>query len=151
MIFNSSLIGSAQTIAATNKNNSSLFISRLACQQLINGNFVNSTFRNHLSPFQTIFGIDARQTSTVIKIPKSSFTKLQPSANNTAESLLVALLLRLFAFTDYSNDKIYSYFWGIGFSKGKVNHTLIIKLSNKLTPVNNYELPVDNIVRVGDY
>lgn len=152
MIFNSSLISSTRTIAIANTSNSSLFISRLTCQQLINSNFANSTFKNHLSPFQAIFGIDARQTSAVIKISKSSFTKLQPLVNNTAESLLVSLLLRLFAFTDYSNEKIYSYFWGINFPSGKVNHILIIKLLNKLTPIDIYELPeVDNIVRIGDY
>ena len=151
MIFSSSLISSARTITVANKSNSLLFISRLACQQLINSNFANSTFKNNLSAFQLIFGIDARQTSTAIRIPKSSLIK-QLSANNTAESLLVALLLRLFAFTEYSNDKIYSYFWGTNISNGKVNHTLIIKLSNKLTPVDTYELPeINNFVNIGDY
>jgi archaellum component FlaF (FlaF/FlaG flagellin family) len=42
---------------------------------------------------QNLFGASATQTATTLTIAKADLTGLTPSANNTAESLLVAILL----------------------------------------------------------
>lgn len=41
-----------------------------------------------------IFGVGATQDASTITIPKSSLPRLTPSANNTAESLLVGIVLK---------------------------------------------------------
>ena len=41
-----------------------------------------------------IFGIGASQTATEITLTKADFTNLTADANNTAESLLIAILLK---------------------------------------------------------
>lgn len=42
---------------------------------------------------QQVFGASATQTATTVTINKADLPTLTPSANNTAESLLIAILL----------------------------------------------------------
>lgn len=51
-------------------------------------------FQDYLSIFARFFGINTKQTTTHVYINKADLPDLNPKANNTAESLLVALLLR---------------------------------------------------------
>ncbi|BAT53775.1 hypothetical protein NOS3756_27380 [Nostoc sp. NIES-3756] len=60
---------------------------------------------------QQLFGVNCSQDGQVIVIQKSDLPLLTPSANNTAESLLVAILLKAFEnfqgqLTDPQGNKI---------------------------------------------
>lgn len=52
----------------------------------------NLNFVDNLSKIQQFFGVNVYQTSTSLFLIKSDFHFLNPSRNNTAESLFVALL-----------------------------------------------------------
>jgi hypothetical protein len=52
---------------------------------------------------QQVFGAGANQTSTVLTIAKADLTGLTASANNTAESLLVAIILKAQAYLTQAN------------------------------------------------
>lgn len=52
-------------------------------------------FANYYSSFARFFGVNAMQTSTHLTIRKSDLPRLSSLANNTAESLLIALLLQV--------------------------------------------------------
>jgi hypothetical protein len=52
---------------------------------------------------QQIFGAGASQTLTTLTITKADLTGLTSSANNTAESLLVAILLKAQAYLSQAN------------------------------------------------
>jgi hypothetical protein len=52
---------------------------------------------------QQVFGANASQTSTALTITKADLTGLTSSANNTAESLLVAILLKSQSYLNQEN------------------------------------------------
>lgn len=112
----------------------------------------SSAFINQLSVFQLIFGTLSNQSSSSITINKSEFNSLTASANNRAESLFVAILLRLLQLSTYANEKIESKLWGVSAENGKRTHTIVISLKNKLNAVNSYEMPdYDSLIKPGDY
>lgn len=58
---------------------------------------IDSKYPNYqelLSTFQSLFGVDARQDSSRIYINKANLPLLTSQADNTAESLLISLLLQ---------------------------------------------------------
>ncbi len=78
-----------------------------------------------------IFGANATQSSTDIVIRKSDLTGLTASSNNSAESLLVAILLKVKSYliqTNYDLNKDQSLYLIDGFSslanRGGVQHRL---------------------------
>jgi hypothetical protein len=102
--------------------------------------------------FQAIFGVSAIQTATLLKISKVDLTGLQPITNNTGEGLLVALFLKIIAFSLSDSSKINAYKWGVSISKNICTNTLIFHLLNQLLPVDTYELPEpNNTVNPMDY
>ncbi|MUL39340.1 hypothetical protein [Gloeocapsopsis dulcis] len=102
------LIGSINDCSLSTSSDLSYFQGYYAgiLQNQING-FVNpriGEFHNYLSRFARFFGENAAQTATHLIIRKSDLPLITPSSNNTAESLVIALLLRV---KDYeSNDSI---------------------------------------------
>jgi hypothetical protein len=52
---------------------------------------------------QDVFGANATQNGTTLTITKADLTGLTASSNNTAESLLVALILKAFAYLTQTN------------------------------------------------
>ncbi len=102
---------------------------------------------NYSTFFQLIFGVNAIQTATFLKIEKTDLARLQSVSINTGESLFVALLLKMLAFNNVNNSKLNIYKWGSNINNGILTHTLIIELFNQLIPFDTYEIPEpDNVV-----
>ncbi len=99
----------------------------------------SSKYFNYLSPFQVIFGFNAKQTLQTIVIKKSDLNLTQ-LVNNRAETLLAALAIRLLSFGAYSNDSIQGSLWGIGFSEGYRIATLVVLLNNLMVYIEPYEI-----------
>lgn len=105
-------------------------------------NLPQSASVNYLQPLNRFFGINARQDATKLYINKSDLQGLTSSSNNTAEAILIAIILRIINFEANSQIsgicivKFKTYF----ISKNKVNyivHELIINLF-RLTAHTNY-------------
>jgi hypothetical protein len=112
----------------------------------------NLRFVDVFTYFQLIFGVGAIQTVSLLKISKIDLTGLQPITNNTGEGLLVALFLRIIAFSVFDSSKINAYKWGTSITQNICTNTLIFYLLNQLLPVDTYELPEpNNIVNPNDY
>lgn len=58
-------------------------------------NVSQGNYQNYLSSLARFFGVNAKQDASYLYIQKSDLILLTPRVNNTAESLLVALLLRI--------------------------------------------------------
>lgn len=109
-------------------------------------------FNNYSTFFQLIFGVNTIQSSTLLTIKKADLAGIQVISNNTAESLLVALLLQMLAYNNLNNNKLNAYKWGSSVSNNILTHTLIIELFNQLSPVNTYEIPEpDNLINPTNY
>jgi hypothetical protein len=133
MIFDSPIFDSALTIA-------------------IGFLFLNSDLINYQSNFQVLFGIDATQDLSGLRIKKDNLSYLQPLTNNTAESLFVSLILKLVLLNSENNISFSGYFWGTNISNNIRNDIFVINLLNKLIPVDIYELPEpNNIFNPMDY
>lgn len=110
------------------------------------------SFKDYFSFFQLLFGINAVQTIGLLIIKKSELGRLQFTANNTAQSLFVCLLVRAFIFNSSNNDKLNIYSWGITMNTNSIINTIIIEMINQLIPVDGYEIPdFDNVVKPMDY
>ncbi len=94
---------------------------------------------NYLTVFQAIFGLQAKQSLSTLIIQKNELIGLTVQANNTAESLLVSVLIR--AINTETKNKISIYKWNTSFANSKIVNTIIFELLNVLTPVDIYELP----------
>lgn len=109
-------------------------------------------FRDYLTPFQLIFGVSSRQTATHLIVSKSDFITLNASLNNTAESLLVGLLIRALASTPYPNEKLEPSLWGVVVRNNFKTHTVLIKLNNLLNKLDTYEIQdYDEVIKPMDY
>lgn len=113
---------------------------------------IGMSFRNYSTFFQLVFGVNAVQSASLLKIKKADLTGIQAVSNNTAESLFVALLLQMFAFNNNNNKNLNTYKWGSNVNNNILTHTLILELFNQLVALNTYEIPEpDNIVNPIDY
>lgn len=102
--------------------------------------------------FQLIFGASASQTSTLLRIKKADLIGLVATSNNSAQALLVALLLKTLSSYNSKNGSIYATFWGASISGNLLINQIIINLFNQLIPVDTYELPEPtNVVNPMDY
>ncbi|PAX52854.1 hypothetical protein [Brunnivagina elsteri] len=118
MIFDSSTFASALTIAIG-------FI------------FLQSHSINYQSNFQVFFGIDSSQSLSHLIIKKSALSGLTASANNTAESLFVALILNsLNLLLPDTTASVNSYLWGANIANDKKIHTILINFYNQLSTVD---------------
>lgn len=99
--------------------------------------FPINTLINHQSVFQSIFGINARQDINQITIKKSDLIGLSPIASNTAESLLVGIIVNSLRI-GVVNEKINITLWGKYIDDEKSNHQIIIDLLNLLN-ITDYE------------
>lgn len=99
--------------------------------------FPINTLINHQSPFQSIFGLNARQDATQIIIKKNDLIGLSPATSNTAESLLAGILVNSLRI-GVSNEKININLWGKYIANNKSNHQIIIDLLNLLN-ITDYE------------
>lgn len=101
--------------------------------------------------FQLVFGANASQTATLLRIKKSDLAGLVPSANNSAQGLLVAILIKTLAYNSQRNS-IYVYRWGAHISSNLLINQIIISLFNQLIPVDTYEIPEPtNIINPMEY
>ncbi len=113
---------------------------------------VGLDFKNYSTFFQLVFGINAIQTATLLKIKKADLLELQATANNSVQSLFVVLLLRMFAFNNINNSKLNIYKWGSSISGNILTHTLLFDLFNQITLTDLGELPpITTTVNPGDY
>jgi hypothetical protein len=106
--------------------------------RLLSIQFVSfSEYINYFSKLARFFGKNASQDATKLYIQKSDLPYLTATENNTAESLFVALLLKVLL--DESNSlssPVFVYHWGTYFSENKVFHTYIINLFVLVVYVN---------------
>jgi hypothetical protein len=104
--------------------------------------------------FKLIFGENATQSSTQLTINKPDLTGLTPLANNTAESLLVAIIAKNInpQVLKIQTPKIDIEFWGCGYNNNKRIDTLLIKAYNLLLTTNTYEIAdSNNTINPNDY
>ena len=118
------------------------------------GNF--NHFLNPFFPpdhFYFLFGASARQTVNSLIIQKSDLFGLTASANNTPESLLVALLFRnVLSNKSVQLAEISFTYWGRGSTDGKCIDTFLIDIRDKLIPTNSSELPqISNTINPNSY
>jgi hypothetical protein len=103
--------------------------------------------------FNLLFGNNAYQDASIIRINKPDLSGLTPQENNTAESLLVGIIARLLI----NNRKVFTpkidiEFWGCGYSDNKRIDTLLIKAYNLLSTTNNYEIAdYNNTINPNNY
>jgi hypothetical protein len=103
--------------------------------------------------FKLIFGENALQNSTQLTINKSDLVGLTPQANNTAESLLVAIIARNInsAQLQILSPKLDIEYWGHGVSGNSKVDTLLIKIHNLISSNDNEIEDYTNIVNPNDY
>jgi len=91
------------------------------------------TITPHFVPddFALIFGNHAIQDLDTITISKADLVGLTPSVNNTAESLLVAIITRsLVNARDINLLKVGINYWGHGYTEAKRVDTILVNLFN---------------------
>ncbi|NJM23520.1 MAG: hypothetical protein HC907_35270 [Richelia sp. SM1_7_0] len=93
---------------------------------------MQSDLINYHSNFQVFFGLNSTQTSSQLIIKKSDLPGLTASANNTAESLFVVLLINALSVYEYSSAGISSRLWGFVVNQNKRVYTIVVELCNKL-------------------
>jgi hypothetical protein len=127
------------------------FISGLTFSIGIKNEPLNIRFPPNM--YTALFGEGFFQSSSIVRINKSDLPGLTPTANNTAESLLVALIARnLLSGNKVLYLKIGVEFWGYGYSNGKRIDTLLIHLFNYLAVASSYEVAdYDNSVNPMNY
>ncbi|MBD2495008.1 hypothetical protein [Nostoc sp. FACHB-280] len=80
------------------------------------------------------FGNNATQNEEYLYIKKSDLVGLTPSINNTAESLLIALISRLIGINDEYTDVILISIFDTYINQNKITHTILIQLFYPATP-----------------
>jgi len=94
---------------------------------------------NRSNSLQIYFGINATQDENNLYINKGDLTGLTPLSNNSAESLLIALLLRNLDITSESDDLIMVELFDTYISGNKIKNTILIQPSY-LAPITDNEL-----------
>jgi hypothetical protein len=89
---------------------------------------------NRSNPLQIYFGSGARQDNDYLSIEKSDLTSLTPSSTNTAESLLIALLLKSLDVTNDDDDNILITLFDTYIIGNKIRNTLLIQCYYPATP-----------------
>ncbi|MCC5640546.1 hypothetical protein LC593_32900 [Nostoc sp. CHAB 5844] len=84
---------------------------------------------NRSNPLQIYFGNGARQDSNYLYIKKSDLTGLTPLVNNSAESLLIALLLKNLDMTNDVDDLITLTLFDTYVSENKIKNIILIQPS----------------------
>lgn len=100
----------------------------------------NGYFINYLSRLARFFGDNAKQTNTHLIIQKTDLPSLTPRLSNTAESLLIAVLLRVILYE--SNSLISTVtidFFKTEYVQQTVNNILLLRLFTLV--VYSYPLP----------
>lgn len=87
---------------AISQSSSSDAISKLA----YSSQHSQSHYQNYVPSLATFFGINAKQNEENLYINKSDLIGLSPKLDNTAESLLAALLLRVMKYASGQNSRI---------------------------------------------
>ena len=111
------------------------YLSQALAISLLDNSLNNSLgyYQDYLSTFARFFGASAKQTVTHIHIKKDELPELTPLINNSAESLIIALLLRVYLYESNSLlSKITSEIWKVEFIRvgvqAYIRHILLIKL-----------------------
>jgi hypothetical protein len=95
-------------------------------------------FVNQLTTFQALFGLGSYQSNSSITIKKAELPNLTSSLNNSAESLVVALLLLWAAYTKGKIDgKVSVNRWGVYFADGKVRYILEVNFYRQFVVISN--------------
>ncbi|RUT08428.1 hypothetical protein DSM106972_015960 [Dulcicalothrix desertica PCC 7102] len=124
---------------------------RLGSVSLNGLKYANSKHKTSLTNLQVLFGLKAYQSSTQLFIDKTSLTNLSVSTNNTAESLLVALLLRLL-YLNNSISRVNLSLWGSAINATKIKTYYELELLDNLTVLDTYEIQqLNNIVNPNNY
>lgn len=103
--------------------------------------------------FNFLFGNNGIQTNATVIIQKSDLIGLNPSVNNSAESLLVGILNKILGGRNKVEfPEITFTYWGYGHTEGMRIDTILIDFRNKLTTLNIYELPeISTIIDPDNY
>lgn len=80
------------------------------------------------------FGNNASQDENYLYINKNDLAGLIPSINNTAESLLVALICRLIGVTDENVDVILANLFDVYLANERLTYTILIQTFYAATP-----------------
>lgn len=112
----------------------------------------NSKFYGYPSALQGLFGAGAIQNSSTVIIKKAGLPGLTPRFDNTAESLLVGLLLNLIAYAKGDETgKIEANLWEVKPGNYSLN-TIVIFLRARVTVVDKYEISdFPNAINPNDY
>jgi hypothetical protein len=108
------------------------------------------SFLNPLTSQQAYFGFDASQNENYIHIKKADLLGLTPKLNNTAESLLAAIINRLITAVGNKRSKITVSYWGAVIENGLITQTVEIKLYSPLLIIED-EVQFSEIVFPMDY
>ena len=91
--------------------------------------------------FKLVFGENASQSNLTIVINKNDLIGLSPSFDNTAESLLVGILVKLLINQKIMfAGKLNFEYWGYGFIDDKKVDTILIKAYSLLSTTDTYEI-----------
>ena len=150
-----SLISSLKIIAASTRTkgliSSSLKIA-LVLTKSKSLPIVESNFVNQLTTFQALFGITSYQSATAIYIKKAELAGLTIKNNNSAESLLVALLLLWVKYAKGKIDgKISIDRWGVYLADSKVRYVLSANFYRQLTVIDNEVQQISDSFTPGDF
>lgn len=104
---------------------------------------IQGNFQDYLSSFARFFGVNARQDASKIYIQKADLPNLDLLLDNSAESLLVALLLRAML---YESNSLISTVHIFIFNKYFINNLLITNLVLELyLPIIDPLTPTENL------
>lgn len=107
---------------------------------------------DQLTTFQALFGITSYQSSTEIYIKKAEMLGLTPNSNNSAESLVVALLLLWTAYAKGKIDgKVSVDRWGVYLADSKVRYVLEANFYRQLTVTSNEIQDIDETLTPSDF
>ncbi|BDA73059.1 hypothetical protein CAL7716_072250 [Calothrix sp. PCC 7716] len=106
---------------------------------------------NYLTEFQAIFGINAKQSTSNIIIRKADLL-INASSNNSAQGLLVCLLVNSIKVNLVNNTKFNSRLWNTSISGGIILNQVIIDLFNPLVTLDGEEYEqVNTVLNLMDY
>jgi hypothetical protein len=109
-------------------------------------------FVNQLTTFQSLFGITSYQSSTEIYIKKAELSGLTPNANNSAESLVIALLLLWARYAKGKIDgKVSVDRWSVYLANEKVRYVLEANFYRKLTVISNEIQDISDTLTPSDF
>ena len=107
---------------------------------------------DQLTTFQALFGITSYQSTTAIYIKKAELSGLTPNSNNSAESLVIALLLLWAAYAKGKIDgKISVDRWGVYLADSKVRYVFEGKFYRQLTVLDNEVQQISDTFTPGDF